>query len=117
MKNKLFRKSCKQKNEQLTACYKKYSNKLTTVKQAAKQQYYRSQLSTFKKNATKTWRINKEILGVQNHNNQLSVSKLITQTDDAITDKGKISNELNVVFTNIGPSLAAKVPAITKALR
>ena len=64
---------------------------------------------------TKTWGIIKEILGMQNHNSQPSISKLITQTDDAVTDKGKISNELNVFFTNIGPSLTAKIPAVTKA--
>ena len=52
---------------------------------------------------------------MRSHNNQPSISKLITQTDDAITDKSKISNELNVFFTNIGPSLAVKVPAVTKA--
>ena len=64
---------------------------------------------------TKTWGIIKEILGKRNHNSQPSISKLITQTDDAVTDKGKISNELNVFFTNIGSSLAAKIPAVTKA--
>ena len=52
---------------------------------------------------------------MRNHNSQPSISKLITQTDDAVTDKGKISNELNVFFTSIGPSLAAKMPAVTKA--
>ena len=114
-KNKLFRKSYKQNNVQLTIFYKKYSNKLTTVKRAAKQQHYQSQLSTFRKNTTKTWGITKEILGMRNHSSQPSISKLITQTDDAITDKGKISNELNVFFTNIGPSWAAKIPAVTKA--
>ena len=73
-----------------------------------KQQYYQSQLSTFRKNTTKTWGIIKEILGMRNHNSQPSITKLITQTDDAITNKGKTSNELNVFFTNIGPSSAAK---------
>ena len=60
-------------------------------------------------------KVRERILGMRNHNNHPSISKLITQTDDAITDKGKISNELNVFFTDIGPSLAAKVPAVTKA--
>ena len=114
-KNKLFRKSYKQNNVQLTTFYKKYSNKLTTVKRTAKQQYYQSQLSIFRKNTTKTWGIIKQILGKRNHNSQPSISKLITQTDDAITDKGKISNELNVLFTDVGLSLAAKIPAVTKA--
>ena len=52
---------------------------------------------------------------MRNHSNRSSISKLITQTDDATTDKSKISNELNVFFTNTGPSLATKVPALTKA--
>ena len=52
---------------------------------------------------------------MRNHNSQPSFSKLITATDDVITDKGKISNELNVFFTNNGPSSAAKIPAVTKA--
>ena len=74
-----------------------------------------SQLSTFRKNTPKTRGIIKEILGMRNQNGQPSISKLITQTDDAITDKGRISNELNVFLTNIGPSLSAKIPAVTKA--
>ena len=97
-KNKLFRKSYKQNNVQLTTFYKKSSNKLTTVKRAAKLQYYQSQLSTLRKNMTKTWGIIKAILGMRSHNSQPSISKLITQNDDAVTDKGKISNELNVFF-------------------
>ena len=94
-KNKLFCKSYKQNNDQLTTFYKKYSNKLTAVKRAAKQRYYQSQLSAFRKNTIKTRGIIKEILEMRNHNSQPSISKLITHTDDAITDKGKISNELN----------------------
>ena len=52
---------------------------------------------------------------MQNHNSQSSIANLITQTDHALTDKGKISNELNVFFTNVDPSLDAKIPAVTKA--
>ena len=46
----------------LLSYYKKYLNKLTTVKRLAKEQYYTSQLIEHKQNMKKQWTIINELL-------------------------------------------------------
>ena len=52
-KNRLYTKCYKQDNPRLIAHYKKYLNKLTSIKRQAKEQYYVSQLLKHKQDVSK----------------------------------------------------------------
>ena len=54
-KNKLFRKLFKSNNPKEKTFYKKYLNKLTHVKYAAKRNYYKKLIKTNSKNSSQTW--------------------------------------------------------------
>ena len=106
-KNKLYAK-CYQKNKlDLLSYYKKYLNKLTTVKRLAKEQYYTSQLIERKQNMKKQWTIINELLekNIKRHQN---ISKLVDENNNFVATP-EICNVLNNYFVNVGPNLSAKI--------
>ena len=106
-KNKLYAK-CYQKNKlDLVSCYKKYLNKLTTVKRLAKEQYYTSQLIEHKQNMKKQWTIINEVLE-KNIKRHQSISKLADENNNFVATP-EICNVLNNYFVNVGPNLRAKI--------
>ena len=106
-KNKLYAK-CYQKNTlDLLSYYKKYLNKLTTVKRLAKEQYYTSQLIEHKQNMKKQWTIINE-LQEKNIKRHQSISKFVDENNNFAATP-EICNVLNNYFVNVGPNLSAKI--------
>ena len=108
-KNKLYRKSVIIKSSYNESTYKRYRNKLRRVLLSEEKRYYAELLHKNKNNMKKTWLILKNIVNK-------GISKRVQSTfkihdDTFISDKAIISEKFNEFFTNIGPTLAKKIPS------
>ena len=82
-------------------------NKLTHLLRIAERQYYQGILEENRHNLRKSWRILKDII------NKNTYRKKCTEFNDngrTIKKPKSISNRFNEYFTNIGTSLANKIP-------
>ena len=98
----------KQNNSNLISKYKQYSNKLTTIKRLAKEQYYTSQSLEHKSNISKQWAVINDLLGKTTNQNN-AIHKMLKHDKQMTKNKDEISNILNDYFVNIGPNLSAKI--------
>ena len=108
-KNVLFKKCYKKNDPVLIENYKKYSNKLTSIKRIAKQNYYTHMIQLDKNDLSKQWRLINQILE-KNNKHQASTTKLINEKNESLTSNVGICNNLNSYFINIGPKMASKIP-------
>ena len=83
--------------------YKKYANKLTKVKFAAKKLYYQDKLETSKNNTSEVWRIIKSLLFSSRSNTNL-LHKL-RRNNTFTTNPTLIVNSFNDYFSGIGKTL------------
>ena len=107
-KNRLYNKCYKQDNPELIAHYKKYLNKLTSIKRLAKERYYTSQLLKHKQDVTKLWTIINELLDQSKRCSNTTIHKLTTIDNKYVESQSEISNILNDYFVNVGANLSAK---------
>ena len=89
--------------------YKKYSNKLTSIKRIAKQNYYAHMIQLNKNDPPKQWRLINQILE-RNNKHKASITKLINEKNESLTSNVEICNNLNSYFINISPKMASKIP-------
>ena len=89
--------------------YKKYSNKLTSIKRIAKQNYYAHMIQLNKNDLSKQWRLINQILE-KNNKHKASITKLIYEKNESLTSNVEICNNLNSYFINIGQKMAFKIP-------
>ena len=108
-KNLLFCQCYKQQKMHLISKYKNYLNKLTRLKQVAKKNYYQNELNKHKNNLSKQWKLINEIISHKKYQRQI-INVISDINNEKITDTQAISNLLNNYFTNIGPSMDAKIP-------
>ena len=108
-KNALFKKCYKKNDPVLIENYEKYSNKLTSIKRIAKQNYYAHMIQLNKNDLSKQWRLINQILERKNKH-KASITKLINEKNESLTSNVEISNNLNSYFINIGPKMASKIP-------
>ena len=108
-KNLLFCQRYKQQKTHLISKYKNYFNKLTRLKQVAKKNYYQNELNKHKNNLSKQWKLINEIISHKKYQRQI-INVILDINNEKITDTQAISNLLNNYFTNIGPSMDAKIP-------
>ena len=90
--------------------YKIYINKLNKLIKVVDRDYYQDKFLYSATNIKKTWQIIKTIL---NKGNESVITKSFTSGNTIMTDKNEIVNKFNEYFSNIGPSLAAKIPKPT----
>ena len=108
-KNKLYYKSIKYRNAYNELKYTTYRNKLKKILIKAEKEHYRKLLNSNKSNMRKTWNILKTII---NKNRKKKVQSQFKIGDNEITkNKNLISEKFNNFFTNIGPTLANKIPS------
>ena len=97
-----------QKNDPvLIQKYKKYSNKLTSIKRIAKQNYYAHMIQLNKNDLSKQWRLINQVLE-RNNKHKASITKIINEKNESLTSNVEICNNLNSYFINIGPKMASK---------
>ena len=104
-KNRLFNQRYKRNNSDLIIQFKHYSNKLTTVKRIAKQDYFMPFWLELRNNVSQQWKIINKILE-KNQKKTHVVDKLVTDNGTVLTDSKAICNELNNFFVSIGPIMA-----------
>ena len=111
-KNKMFRR-CKQSHDpELERNYKIHRNKLNSLLHIAEKEHYNTLIEANKNNLRKSWRILKEII---NKKKSSSSSSRFMVNNKIVTDKNEISNGFNSFFTNIGPTLAEKIPSVNRS--
>ena len=90
--------------------YKKYANKLTKVKFAAKKLYYQDKLESFKNNTSEVWRIIKSLLSSSRSNT--SLPHKLKHNNTFTTNPTLIANSFNDHFSGIGKTLADQLKGL-----
>ena len=108
-KNLLFCPCYKQQKTHLISKYKNYLHKLTRLKQVAKKNYYQNELNKDRNNLSQQWKLINEIISHKKYQCQI-INVISDINNEKITDTQAISNLLNNYFTNVGPSMKAKIP-------
>ena len=106
-KNRLFRKLFKSNNPKEKTFYKKYLNKLTHVKEAAKRNYNENLIKTNSKNSSQTWSAIREIIDCKHSSNKLKLASTISIENQFYkTDSKPFLDKLCDYFATIGASLS-----------
>ena len=109
-KNRLFRKLFKSNNPKEKTFYKKYLNKLTHVKEAAKRNYYENLIKTNSKNSSQTWSAIREIIDCKHLSNKLKLPSAISIENQFYkTDSKPFLDKLCDYFATIGASLSKNI--------
>ena len=108
IKNCLFKRYKKYENIELGKKYREYRNKLNGLLRSAEKDHYAALLDMNKSNLRNSWRILKEVI---NKKKRSTVSSKFIVNNSVITDKKSVANGFNTFFTNIGPTLANKIPS------
>ena len=111
-KQKLYIKFLKHNTEASKIEYKNYKNLFEKLRKKSKQSYYSSLINQHKNNSGKIWQIMKEIIGKKKSKSD-SLPKMLKCGEKSIHSQELIANEFNNFFTNVGPSLANKIPIHT----
>ena len=107
-KNKLYAK-CKRHNTAFNKSrYLEYKYALEKLIEKSEKRYYEELLISHKGNMKKTWSVIKNMINKNKHSkpfNNFFINGELTENPKLIADK------FNEFFTNIGPSLAKKIPS------
>lgn len=88
--------------------FKKYNNKLNTIKEMAKRTYFSTQFYLNKENIKITWKLIGMIINRKKKSN-IIIPKLL-YSNRCYTHKRSICEQLNTYFINVGPTLSAQLP-------
>ena len=105
-------KGLKNRNEKTQKLYRSYKSLFEFAKRKSKKIYYSSKMLEFKNNAKNTGGVMKELMG-KIRNAESSVPKKLVIEKKKQKKKPEIKDiaeEFNNIFTNVGPSLAKKLP-------
>ena len=106
-KNRLHRRFVRNPSETNERRYKTYRNILTATIRSAKKMYYANKLDSTKGNMKGLWR---EINGILGKRKQNVLPDTFTDGDNLLSNPLEIANTFNEYFTDIGSSLANKIP-------
>ena len=87
--------------------YKAYCNKLTKIKNQAKQKYYSKRFEESKNNLKATWKLIGTLIK-RKTKGQLDIPRIVRNNKE-YTNKTDIANQMNEHFINVGPNLANKI--------
>ena len=88
--------------------YKKLKNEYNANKRLHKQEYYTKLLENAKSNIKKTWKILNSLTG--KNNDKSSTTNSFRNNGETITDPNTIANNFCDYYSNIGETLASKIP-------
>ena len=111
LKNKLYSKFIRKRNETNHTNYTRYRNVLTKVLRIAKRNYYYTQFENEKNNVKNTWKIIHSVLNKQPVSKKIST---ISFDGKVVDDPRALATLFNDYFVNIGPNLASKIPHCVK---
>lgn len=107
-KNRLYFMSKKYPTLENSENYKQYKKILNKLLKETEKQHYDNLFSANKKNIKKSWSVIKEIINKKSSNSQPDKLEVNNQTT---SDTKQIVAKFNQYFTNIGPTLASKIPS------
>ena len=108
-KEKLFAKKKRCPSDHNILAFKKYNTMYNKVRRAAKKIHFEKLFSKFSHKIKETWSVIKELLGMKKHKDQ--IPNFFRENENVINDYLDISNGFNTFFSQIGPKLAADIPA------
>ena len=111
-KQKLYLSHFVNGNLEQKQLYKKYANKLTKVKFAAKKLYYQDKLETSKNNTAEVWRIIKSLLS--SSRSDANLPQKLRHNNTFTTNPTLIANNFNDYFSDIGKILADQLKPISE---
>lgn len=109
-KNYLYRSFLKLRTKDAESRYKKYKNKLVSIIRKQKQEYYTKLLQENKNNTKNTWGVINSVL--HKGKTKVTIPNYFTKNSVDIFGTGKIVNEFNQYFANIGSSLSCTIPHV-----
>ena len=112
-KSKLYKKYLKNPTTENRLKFTQYRNKFKLIRKECESRYYLDRFSECTNNLTKTWKVIKQILNSKGDPGLPDSFKL---GDRVTLDKFTIANAFNDYFTNIGPTLANKIPCTSKTI-
>jgi len=107
-KNKLYKKFITSRTEADNTNYKRYRNKLTHLLRCAKSNYYLKKFTEVQQDIGETWKLIKQV--VNENRAPIEAIETLTINNSETTNMQNIVNHFNAYFTNVGKSLAEKVP-------
>jgi hypothetical protein len=107
IKNKLYIKQLKKKNDYLTIEYKTYKNKLNKILRQAERKHYHDLLQKHRTDLKSSWKVIKQVI---NKKQCRKINTKFIHNNTAITKPKSITEKFNDFFVNIGPTLANKIP-------
>jgi hypothetical protein len=114
-KNRLYKQFIKTPNSIRESRYKIFRNKLTHVIRKAKRSYYESKFESAKNDLKLTWKLINEV--INKRNNKPSIPTRFLSDNETLTDPTKIAERFCSFFTNVGPTLAKKIPPVDVSFR
>ena len=114
-KNNLYKKSLRYPSAYSRKAYSQHRNILTSQIKKAEKNYYQELIIENKTSMRKTWNIIKSVINKSKHTKLTSEFKISDSV--TITDKMEISNRFNKYFTNVGQTLARKIPSTSTSYR
>ena len=114
-KNKLYKQLVSKPNSARSKKYKAYKNKLNNLIRIAKRNYYESQFVMARNNIKGTWKLINEV--INNKNTKRVLPSQFKIDEKVVSDPKEIADKFCKYFTNIGISLANKIPSTDKSFR
>ena len=107
-KNNLYKRFLNDPNPCIEFKYEQSRNKLNHYRRIAKRLYFESKIEQQKNDIKSTWKVLNEILN--RNNRRVQVPSVFNHDSIEISDPKEIADQFCKYFTNIGPSLASKIP-------
>ena len=109
-KQKLFNKKLKSPTLGSTSRFKNYNNIFNMCKRKAQQMYYNKTFSECKADLKATWQLIREVTCSKKVQRD-KLPEYFRYQGNILTSPQEIANNFNQYFSDVGPSLAAKIPS------
>ena len=113
-RKKMFTKM--NKNPSLEANYIRYRNMVKQLIRNSKRNENKKKILLSNKKSKTMWEIINNSLNRKKKTNKPKIKKIKISATEVTTDNSKISNKFNEYFTNIGKSMAEKIPQIPNVI-
>ena len=111
IKNKIYRKFIRTRNQFLYLKVKLYGNKLNHLKTLNFRKYYKGYFRCNKSNIKTIWKGIKELVAFK-PKAYTTPTKIVTSSTTVLTKASDIANAFNHYFVNVGKSLSQTIPKV-----